>query len=486
MSRYARTQVTARRSVPPGLRLALLAVLVMAATGAGAALAAAGPAGTTAEAGWTPLLVIEVVLTVLCMVGSTAFSYAEAGLVAMPKPLIRRLAEQGDDPRARAVEELIESGLDDAVALLAIMVTPLNLAVATFVGHLTVVLLGPAYYIHTAIGSLVVVLLLCEIVPKTYASHYPDRVALSTVRWVVPLVGSLPVRLVFSAVKAGSWPVRHILGFDDDLYRVRGFSEDELQSLLDIAEEHDVIDEAEAEMFDSIVSIGERTAREIMVPRVDIVIVDASVPVAEAAKIIAQSGKSRIAVHEGADDEIIGILYATDVLRCFHAGDTEKTVRDVAREPLLVPETKPVDDLFRELRQRRTHLALVIDEHGGVDGLVTMEDVLEEIVGDVRDEHDIDEHPDIRQLDDGAYLVSGTTPRHEIEELLNIDFGDDNGEFDTIAGLLFVRADGLPEAGYYVDHGPFRFQVVSMDGLRIVEVRIERLASSPSGEESAH
>jgi CBS domain containing-hemolysin-like protein len=223
-----------------------------------------------------------------------------------------------------------------------------------------------------------------------------------------------------------------------------------------------------------------------MVPRVDMVMVDASVPIAEAARIIAQSGKSRIAVHEEDDDEIIGILYATDVLRCFHAGDTEKTARDVAREPLLVPETKPVDDLFRELRQRRTHLALVIDEHGGVDGLVTMEDVLEEIVGDVRDEHDINEHPDIRQLDDGTYLVSGTTPRHEIEELLEIDLGDDNGEFDTIAGLLFLRADGLPEAGYYVDHGPFRFQVMSMDGPRIVEVRIASLAPSPSGEESTH
>jgi CBS domain containing-hemolysin-like protein len=422
---------------------------------------------------------VEALLTVICMIGSAAFSYAEAGLVAVSKPLVRRMADLGDDPRARKLEGLVESGLEDAVAMLAIMVTPLNLATATFVGHLTVSLLGQAYYVHTAAGSLVAVLLFCEIVPKTYASHYPDRTALSTVRWVVPLIRSLPVRVLFAGVKAGSWPVRRLLGFDDDIYRVRGFSEEELQSLVDMAEEHDVLDQAEAQMFGSIVSIGERTVREIMVPRVDMVMVDAETPLAEAAHLIGREGKSRIAVYQGVADEIIGILYATDVLRCFHAGDDSQTAADLVRDAFMVPETKPVDELFRELRQRRTHIALVIDEHGGVDGLVTMEDVLEEIIGDVRDEHDASEDQAIQQVDDDTYLVTGKTSRHDLEDLLGISFGDDNGEFDTLAGFVFLSSDGLPEPGYHVDHEGYRFQIMRMDGPRIVEIQVSRLAPTP-------
>lgn len=462
--------------------MVFLAALVAGAAAGGAALAAATSAGEDHTTGWTPSLVVEAILVVLCMAASAAFSYAEAGLVAVPKSLVRRLADQGDDSRARRLEDLIESGLDDAVAALAIMVTPLNLATATFVGHLTVVLLGQAYYVHTAVLGLVAVLLLCEILPKTYASHFPLRTALSTVGWVVPLVRSVLVRALFSAVKAGSWPVRHLLGFDADIYRVRGYSEEELQSLVDIAEEHEVIDQAEAEMFGSIVSIRERTARQIMVPRVDIVMVEASTPITEAARVISREGKSRIAVYDADTDEIIGILYATDVLRCFRSGDLAKAARDVAREPLLVPETKPVDALFHELRQRRTHLALVIDEHGGVDGLVTMEDVLEEIIGDVRDEHDTSEPPDIRQVSEGSYLVSGTMPRHEIEELLGITLGDDSDGFDTVAGMLFLRTDGIPEVGSYVDQGGYRFQVTRMEGPRIVEIQVTRLEARGDGD----
>ena len=270
MSRYARTQVTARRSVPPGLRLALLAVLVMAATGAGAALAAAGPAGTTAEAGWTPLLVIEVVLTVLCMVGSTAFSYAEAGLVAC-----QSLSSDGSPSRrrsrARAVEELIESGLDDAVAFGyhgdAAQPRGSHLAWDTSPSYSW----GPptTFTPPSGFGS--------GVAPvrdrQTYAS------TILTARPSPPCVGWSPLWAAcrsgwFSAPSRARGRAAHP-GLRRRPYRARGSPR--MSSVAPRhSREHDVIDEAEAEMFDPIVSIGSARA-EIMVPRVDIVIVDASV-----------------------------------------------------------------------------------------------------------------------------------------------------------------------------------------------------------------
>jgi len=421
----------------------------------------------------SPMLLAEAVLTVFCILGIAALSAAEAALVSVSKPLVRRLADQGNR-RARRLNVLVEGGIENAVAALAVSITPLILATATFVGHLTVELLGREYYAWTGIGTLVLILLFCEILPKTYASHHPDRTALSTVVWVRPFLSSPPVRLLMALIRGASWPLRRALRVEE-LQRIRGFSEEELASLADVAEEQEVFDQAEARMFGSIVSFGERTAREIMVPRVDIVAIEGGATLREAVELIERSGKSRIAVYEGAADEVCGVLYANDVLACYYRDQGARLVRDVAREPFMVPDTKPVDELFRELRQRHTHIALVIDEHGGVDGLVTMEDALEEIIGDVRDEHDPQEEQAIRASGAGEWVMHGRTSRHELQEALAVDFGEDDGGFDTLAGLIFLNSDGLPEPGLRIEEAGLEFTVLDMEGTRITQVRARRI-----------
>jgi len=421
----------------------------------------------------TAMLAVEAALTALCLIGIATLSAAEAALVSVSKPLVRRLADQGNR-RARSLNALAEAGIENAVAALAVSITPLILATAAFVGHLTVELLGREYYAWTGLAALFVILLFCEILPKTYASHHPDRTALSAVVWVRPFLASPPVRLLIALIRGASWPLRRALRVEE-LQRIVGFSEEELASLADVAEEQQVLDQAEAQMFGSIVSFGGRTAREIMVPRVDIIAVEGSATLREAVELIEREGKSRIAVHEGAVDEVTGVLYAHDVLACYYRGEADTLVREVAREPFMVPDTKPVDELFRELRQRRTHIALVIDEHGGVDGLVTMEDVLEEIIGDVRDEHDSQEERPIRESGAGEWIMHGRASRHEIEEAIEIDFGVDDGGFDTLAGLIFLNSDGLPEPGLCIEHGGFELTVLDMEGARITQVRVRRI-----------
>ncbi len=399
----------------------------LAGVGATALAWASGPAAG-GEALQVPawMLVGEAVLCAASLVGLLVLSFAEVALVACSEPVVRRAAESGDR-RAERLLRLLEHGREDAVTLVIVLNNALILAIATLVGHLTVRVLGAQAYPYTAAGSLLFVLLVCEITPKTYSSHHADRVAMSVVRWVEPLVDSWAGRLVVGLVKAGSWPLRKVFRADVLEHRpvVTG---QELMSLADVAEEQQVLDPTQAQMFESIIEFEGRPVREIMVPRVNIVMMEADLTLQDAVALIAERGKSRIVVYEDLPDQVVGILYAHDVLTAYYRGNQDVRVGDLAREAYMVPETKPVDEVFGELRQRHIHLALVIDEHGGVDGLVTMEDVLEEIVGDVRDEHDSSERLLVTAVGPEAWVVSPLAAPSELESQIGLTLGDEDGK----------------------------------------------------------
>jgi putative hemolysin len=426
------------------------------------------------------LLWTEAVVAALSLVAIAGESLAEAALVSCSPHLMRRLAEAGD-PRARAVRALFADRGEDAVTFLVISVNAAILLLATLAGHLTVETIGARYYTATALGVLAFVLAVCEVTPKTYAAHHADEVALRVIRWVGPLARSLPARIIVGAVKGASWPVQRLLGVDE-LHRHLRVTDEELMSLADVAEEQDVLDATQAQMFESIVEFSNRAVREIMVPRIDIVSVDASASLPEIIEVVGTSGKSRVAVCRGPDDPVMGIVYANDVLACLYRGETERVAGDLARPAHMVPDTKNVDDLFREMRERHIHIALVIDEHGGVDGLVTMEDVLEEIVGDVRDEHDGSEKALIVQLEDGACLVQAGATRSELEDELGIELPEDVGDYDTLGGFLYQRTDQTPEPGFSTECGGIRYEIATMDGPRITEVLVTRLGEPENGD----
>ena len=240
-------------------------------------------------------------------------------------------------------------------------------------------------------------------------------------------------------------------------------SEEQLLNMVDEATELDVLEEDDRELIHSIFEFNETVVREVMVPRTDMVTVDANVSVQQAMSLFLRTGVSRIPVTDGEVDEVAGVLYLKDVVRLSHEGDAAAnsvSVRSLARDALFVPESKKADSLLQQMQLESNHLAMVVDEYGGIAGLVTLEDLLEELVGDISDEYDTDA-PDVEKLNEDEYRVSARLPVDELGELFDLEMDDD--DVDTVGGLLTKVLGRLPVAG----------SVAETDGLRLTAERTE-------------
>jgi CBS domain containing-hemolysin-like protein len=236
-----------------------------------------------------------------------------------------------------------------------------------------------------------------------------------------------------------------------------------------------VIEEEEREMIDAILQLEERTARDIMVPRLDIVAVPQMAPLAEVVETIERAGHSRLPVYRDSIDSIAGVLYAKDLLRFVARTTAMPPLRSLLRPAYIVPESKRVDDLLKELRARKVHMAIVADEYGGTAGVVTIEDILEEIVGEIDDEYDVATAPAIEALGEGDVLVDGRIGADEVSEILGLGWAEE--EHNTLGGLVQRELGRLPAPGEELDFGGARISVLSVDGHRIKQLRVEKLPS---------
>ncbi|MCC7018290.1 MAG: HlyC/CorC family transporter [Ardenticatenales bacterium] len=229
------------------------------------------------------------------------------------------------------------------------------------------------------------------------------------------------------------------------------------------------------EMFEGVVELGQAKAREVMVPRVDIVSIPDTVTLDEALDCIIAEGHSRIPVHHETLDSVVGILYAKDLLKRFRDRDFKASVTDLVRPPTFVPESKPVDELLRELQASKVHIAIVVDEYGGTAGLVTIEDILEEIVGEIRDEYDPEE-TDVESLDAvaGRGTFKATAHIDAVNDLLDLHLPADD-DVETVGGLVFSALGRVPSPGDSATIGDARIEVLDVEGSRILRVRVVRL-----------
>jgi len=247
-------------------------------------------------------------------------------------------------------------------------------------------------------------------------------------------------------------------------------TDSELKAMADVAHEEKVIEKDERSFIHSIIDFGDTVAREVMTPRPDMVTVEADASVREALEAALGAGYSRIPVEEEGIDDIIGIAYAKDLVRDERAGKANQAVRDSMRPPKFVPESKEVSDLLREMQEEKFHMAVVVDEYGGTAGLITLEDLLEELVGDIIDEFDVEE-PTVERLDDGSVLVSALYSVDDADELLGAELP--HGPWDTVGGLMLDLAGRVPNQGDSVEVDGFRLTAVDVRGRRIARVRIE-------------
>jgi putative hemolysin len=417
------------------------------------------------SSGFTSVEWLQLFGIIIALIFSAFSSAAETALTSVSRIKIKNMVEDGDGA-AKKIERLLSEPNKFLTTIL--VVNNVSVIVASTLATVLAIEISATWgeLLSTILTSLVV-LIFCEITPKTAAVQNAERwarVLVNPVRGAVWLL--TPVIWFLGLITSGM--VRLFGGH----VRRRGpfVTEEELRMLVNVGEEEGVIEEEEREMIHSIFELGDRPVREIMVPRIDMVTLESEDTLEDAVNLITQGGQSRIPVFEDTIDNIIGVLYAKDLLRHLHQGGPQAKVRDFVRPAYFIPESKKLDDLLHELQHQRVHMAIVVDEYGSVAGLVTIEDLVEEIIGDIQDEYDKEEKL-FEQINDHEYIIDAKISIDDFNELLDMHLTDE--EYDTLGGFVYTQLDKVPSVGDQVKYQDLVLTVLSTKGRRITKVKVE-------------
>jgi putative hemolysin len=403
-------------------------------------------------------------LAVLCLLATMFFSAAEMAFIAANRLKLRHLAEEGSRVAAQYLESFRRPERVLSTAMVGVTVAHIVASSATTRTLLPI--LGPYAPLLVTLVLTPVMLVFGEIIPKTLAREWATTLILRLYRpltWMSILLA--PFVVVANVVVAG---VMRLVGSTQP--DARAFvSREELKALLQMEPGEADVTTQEAEMIDKIFDLGDTTVREVMVPLVDVVMLPHTATVAEAIDTIQQRGFSRIPVYRERETNIVGVVAAMDLLR---RGVEVRTVAELMRAPYFVPETKRIDDLLREMQRGRTQVAIVVDEYGGSTGAITLEDILEQIVGKIEDEHDR-APASVERLPDGSYWVSARTHIDELNETL--DWHLPKKDYETIAGLVLSTLHRIPRTGEEFQIPGYAITVLEADSRRVVAVKIAPL-----------
>ncbi len=433
---------------------------------------------------------LEILVIALLILVNAVFVAAEIALVTVRRSRIRQLSEEGDE-RARRVARMTERP-GRLLATIQLGITFVGFLAAAFAGASTARHLADglraisplaasadilALLIVTLVVSLVTIVF-GELVPKTLALAHAERYSLAMAR-PIEVLGVLLSPLVWLLTSI-THVVTRLLGVRD--VPDEAITSEELRILVERGGEQGTIEAEEEQMIGGVLELGERRVHEVMVARVDIVALSVDASLDDIVQTLVAEGHSRIPVYDGSIDNIVGLLYAKDLLPFLVGVDRPPSIRGLVRTPLFVPESMLVDDLLHSLQRRRVHIAIVLDEHGGTAGLVSIEDLIEEIVGEIQDEYD-EEEPMIVAIGEDEARVDG---RADVDDLLeHFDSslqGDDQEEFDTVGGLIYHYIGGVPKVGDEVVVDGLRLTVEATDGRRVRTVLVQRVQPEPEGE----
>ena len=397
-----------------------------------------------------------------------------AALLAMAETSLTHIGRA----RARALEEDEVRGARTLVHILEHRVQYLNPVLLLLVAcHLTAATIVAVLLDHrfglggvmVGLGAeIAVVFVVAEAAPKTYALQDPSRAATFSAPLVRGLAGFPPLRWITSALVL----LARLLVPGRTRAQGPAVSEEELLALAGVAAEASVIDSEEQELIESIIEFGDTVVREVMVPRPDMVTVSVEFRVADVMEVVVLNGYSRLPAYADGIDDVVGVVYAKDLMRADLDGRADQPVREVLRPAHFVPESKRVAELLREMQAEQFHIAIVVDEYGGTAGLVTLEDLIEELVGEIVDEFDV-EDPMIEPLGGGAVRVNARMALDELNELLGSDLPE--GDWDTVGGLVFDLLGHVPVEGEAIEIDGFHLRAEKVQGRRIGRVRISHV-----------
>jgi len=407
---------------------------------------------------------VEILLFVICILLSAFFSSSEVALISLSRAKVRTLVNEGR-PGSNAVMALKESPEHLLITIL-IGNNIVNIAAASIATAIAIQMFGNIG-VGIATGFVVIILLVFgEIGPKIYAARASDSFALT----VAPVI--LFLSRIFTPL---IWIVERVspkFGIGRETAEP-AVTEEEIKEWIDVGKEDGTIEQGEQDMLYSVLEFADTTAREIMTPRVDVMLMEDTVTFEEAIRIFNETGFSRIPVYHDQIDNITGILNVKDVFSAMVSHRKESTIKEIMYDPMFVPETKKIDDLLKELQVHRVQMAIIIDEYSSFVGIVTVEDILEELVGDILDEYDKEE-PEIQNISEGVYAVDAQMWVDDINERLKINLPTDES-YETVGGLIIDRLGHIPlhpGEKIEINEGKITLVVMQMHGRRIVKVKI--------------
>jgi CBS domain containing-hemolysin-like protein len=401
---------------------------------------------------------------------------AEMALASVSRAFLRRaVAEQ--QTRAEVASTLVSEPARFLATLLVLKIVAMVMFIGASVALIQRQTGQPVQFWWYLV--FIVVLILTQLLPRAWVVGHQEKAALR----LAPAVQFFallftPVTALMRRIGGSRLPKGAVA---ENIF----LSEDGLRFLLNVTEEETVIEQEEKEMIASIFEFGETLVREVMVPRIDVEAVSLDDTILTALDVILREGHSRIPVHTGSIDNIAGVLYAKDLLRYLRDGRTDVPLTKILRPAYFIPESKKVDELLQELQQRKVHMAVVVDEYGGTAGLVTIEDLLEEIVGEIQDEYDAEE-PAIEEISETEYLFDARVSLDEVSKLLGVELPAEGG--DTLGGFVYSQLGKVPAVGDTIELRNVHIEVLSVAGRRIKQVRAavmpESATTGESGEES--
>lgn len=403
----------------------------------------------------------------LLLIAAAFLAAAETSLVRANRHRVRSMKEE-KVRTAELLESLIQKP-EQCLSVILLLTLLVHIAASSIATSMAIQLgLPRSEALATGVMTLLI-FIFSEMAPKNYAAQHPEKVAL-----LVSPVISLASRLLYPLVRLLVFISHSVIRLFGGKISPEGplVTEGELRAILSAAEEEEVIEEEEKKLIHSIFELGDTLVREVMVPRTDMVMLEENTGLEEALEVILRTGYSRIPVYRKDFDHITGILYAKDLLPYLKRGESDIKLSRCLREAYFIPETKKVIELLSEMRLRRIHMAVVLDEYGGTAGLVTIEDLLEEIVGEIFDEYDIEQEL-FEKLDDRRYVFDARISIDDLNELLGLELPSE--EWDSLGGLMYSLMGKIPKQGETVVYSNLRLTAHRVLGKRIYKVLLEIL-----------
>ena len=450
------------------------------------------------DSGPTLQIIPKLILLLVLIVVNAFFAMSEIAIISLNDTKMKHLAEEGDK-KAKQIVKLTEnssrflSTIQIGVTLAGFLTSAS--ASQTFSTMITTAVMdrwpNASKGVVSAISVVVITILtsyfslvLGELAPKKIAMQAPEKVSYKVVGILLGFSKITNPFVKFLALSTNG--VVRLFGFDPNADE-ENVTEEEIRMMVDAGEEKGVIENTQAEMIDNIFEFDDLDAGDIMTHRTEMVAIEVTKSLDEVADLCVENGYSRIPVYKDDQDNIVGVLYAKDLLKYVGHNIPQKlTLEKIMRKPLYVAETQACSDIFKSMTDSRTQFAVVVDEYGGTAGIVTLEDLIESIVGNIRDEYDDDEDEEIVKIDETTFTVDGTTNIDEVDELVGADLPE--GDYDTIGGFLIDELGYLPDENttlpITVEWENLRFTILSLEDRRLGEIKVEILPITEEEKES--